>query len=119
VPSPSSENSTSTLNDYSTLPCPSPLHTSITDTDKFNRGEVPPAKRRRVDSGNNEDEDAYAQIMLDDLKDPEAMDGITLQMQDRERYFEGQLARSASEQAGSEVCFSFSFSCVLFNCCVF
>ncbi|KAG2096932.1 hypothetical protein BD769DRAFT_1677876 [Suillus cothurnatus] len=66
-------------------------------------GEVPPAKRRRVDSGNNEDEDAYAQIMLDDLKDPEAMDGITLQMQDRERYFEGQLARSASEQAGSEI----------------
>jgi len=47
------------------------------------------------------------------------MDGITLQMQDRERYFEGQLARSASEQAGSEVCFSFPFSCVLFNCCVF
>ncbi|KAG2153773.1 uncharacterized protein EDB93DRAFT_1134706 [Suillus bovinus] len=66
-------------------------------------GEVPPAKRRRIDSGNDEDDDAYAQITLDDLRDSEAMDGITLQMQDRERYFEGQLARSASEQAGSEV----------------
>ncbi|KAG2354888.1 hypothetical protein BDR07DRAFT_1428008, partial [Suillus spraguei] len=66
-------------------------------------GEVPPAKRQRIDSGNDEDDDAYAQITLDDLRDSEAMDGITLQMQDRERYFEGQLARSASEQAGSEV----------------
>ncbi|KAG1832517.1 hypothetical protein EV424DRAFT_1369109 [Suillus variegatus] len=66
-------------------------------------GEVPPAKRRRIDSGNDEDDDAYAQITLNDLRDSEAMSGITLQMQDRERYFEGQLARSASEQAGSEV----------------
>ncbi|KAG1809358.1 uncharacterized protein BJ212DRAFT_1379623 [Suillus subaureus] len=66
-------------------------------------GEVPPAKRRRIDSGLDEDEDTYAQITLDDLRDPEAMDGITLQMQDRERYFEGQLARNASEQAGSAV----------------
>ncbi|KAG2037463.1 hypothetical protein BDR03DRAFT_863793 [Suillus americanus] len=63
---------------------------------------LPPAKRRRIDSGNDEDGDAYAQITLDDLRDPEAMNGITLQMQDRERYFEGQLARSASEQAGGE-----------------
>lgn len=66
-------------------------------------GEVPPTKRRRIDNGNDEDEDAYAQITLDDLRDPEAMSGITLQMQDRERYFEGQLTRSASEQASSEV----------------
>jgi transcription initiation factor TFIIH subunit 1 len=69
------------------------------------RGEVPPTKRRRIDNGNDEDEDAYAQITLDDLRDPEAMSGITLQMQDRERYFEGQLTRSASEQASSEVRF--------------
>lgn len=69
----------------------------------YGRGEVPPTKRRRIDNGNDEDEGAYAQITLDDLRDPEAMSGITLQMQDRERYFEGQLTRSASEQAGSEV----------------
>jgi hypothetical protein len=41
--------------------------------------------------------------MLDDLFDPEAAGGIALQMQDRERYFEGQLARTASEQAEREV----------------
>ncbi|KAG2150920.1 hypothetical protein DEU56DRAFT_779121 [Suillus clintonianus] len=65
-------------------------------------GEVPPAKRRRIDSS-NDDDDAYAQITLDDLRDPEATSGIALQMQDRERYFEGQLARTASEQADREV----------------
>ncbi|KAG2338652.1 hypothetical protein BDR05DRAFT_984654 [Suillus weaverae] len=86
----------------SALSVPS-LHNINTTTDRLNRGEVPPAKRRRIDSGNDDDEDAYAQITLDDLRDPEAMSGITLQMQDRERYFEGQLARSASEQAGGEV----------------
>jgi len=42
--------------------------------------------------------------MLDDLLDSEAADGIALQMQDRERYFQGQLARTASEQAQKEVC---------------
>lgn len=78
----------------------------------YDRGEVPPAKRRRIDSGNDEDDDAYAQITLDDLRDSEAMSGITLQMQDRERYFEGQLARSASEQAGSEVRFPPFYSLV-------
>ncbi|KAG0701322.1 hypothetical protein DFH29DRAFT_927275 [Suillus ampliporus] len=62
-------------------------------------GEVPPAKRRRID----DDDDTYAQITLDDLCDPEATSGIVLQMQDRERYFEGQLARTASEQASGEV----------------
>ncbi|KAJ8588869.1 hypothetical protein M405DRAFT_842250 [Rhizopogon salebrosus TDB-379] len=63
-------------------------------------GEVPPAKRRRTDGG--DENDGYAPIMLDDLFDPEAAGGIALQMQDRERYFEGQLARTASEQAERE-----------------
>ncbi|KAG1729203.1 uncharacterized protein EDB91DRAFT_1159997 [Suillus paluster] len=66
-------------------------------------GEVQPAKRRRIDNSNDDDDDEYAQITLDDLRDPEATSGIALQMQDRERYFEGQLARTASEQADREV----------------
>ncbi|OAX40366.1 hypothetical protein K503DRAFT_864674 [Rhizopogon vinicolor AM-OR11-026] len=65
-------------------------------------GDVPPAKRRRTDGGDNDD-GTYSQIMLDDLLDPEAASGIALQMQDRERYFEGQLVRTASEQAEREV----------------
>jgi hypothetical protein len=36
----------------------------------YDRGEAPPTKRRRIDNGNDEDEDAYAQITLDDLRDP-------------------------------------------------
>ncbi|KAK0225922.1 hypothetical protein IW262DRAFT_1267984 [Armillaria fumosa] len=47
-------------------------------------GEGPPAKRRRVEDD--------AQIDLDDLHDPEASTGIILEMQDRQRYFEGRKA---------------------------
>jgi transcription initiation factor TFIIH subunit 1 len=32
---------------------------------------------------------SYAQIDLDDLHDPESSAGILLEMQDRQRYFEG------------------------------
>ncbi|KAG6842122.1 hypothetical protein C0991_001615 [Blastosporella zonata] len=42
----------------------------------------PAAKRPRL-------QDEYAQIDLDDLHDPEASAGIVLEMQDRQRYFEG------------------------------
>ncbi|KII92831.1 hypothetical protein PLICRDRAFT_89359 [Plicaturopsis crispa FD-325 SS-3] len=52
-------------------------------------GDVPPAKRRRTDSGR---EELYSQIDLDDLHDPEGSAGIILQMQDRQRYFEGRMA---------------------------
>ncbi|KIY74448.1 hypothetical protein CYLTODRAFT_416282, partial [Cylindrobasidium torrendii FP15055 ss-10] len=45
-------------------------------------GEEPPAKKQRTDDYN-------AAIELDDLNDPEAASGITLEMQDSQRYFEG------------------------------
>ncbi|KIM45230.1 hypothetical protein M413DRAFT_66672 [Hebeloma cylindrosporum] len=53
-------------------------------------GEIPPAKRRRLDPG----EDVYSQIEIDDLHDPEASNGIILEMQGRERYFEGRMDSS-------------------------
>ncbi|EKM80679.1 hypothetical protein AGABI1DRAFT_119267 [Agaricus bisporus var. burnettii JB137-S8] len=56
-------------------------------------GEVPPAKRRRLDPG----EDRYAPIELDDLNDSEASAGILLEMKDRQRYFEGRTAGQAED----------------------
>ncbi|KAF9568021.1 hypothetical protein CPC08DRAFT_655518 [Agrocybe pediades] len=50
-------------------------------------GELPPTKRRKTDTG----EEAYSQIEIEDLRDPEASDGILLEMQDRQRYFEGRM----------------------------
>ncbi|KIM91917.1 hypothetical protein PILCRDRAFT_57232 [Piloderma croceum F 1598] len=61
-------------------------------------GDEPTAKRRRIDAGK---EDAYSQIDLDDLHDPEASAGIILEMQDRQRYFEGQMASAASAEAAA------------------
>ncbi|KAH9485121.1 General transcription and DNA repair factor IIH subunit tfb1 [Psilocybe cubensis] len=58
-------------------------------------GEIPPAKRRRLDPG----EDIYSQIDIDDLHDPEATNGIILEMQDRQRYFEARM--SEANQDGS------------------
>ncbi|RDB25362.1 RNA polymerase II transcription factor B subunit 1 [Hypsizygus marmoreus] len=58
-------------------------------------GEVPPAKRQRLDTG----DDPYAQIVLDDLQDSEASAGIVLEMQDRQRYFEGRMANAAEKDA--------------------
>ncbi|TFK44377.1 hypothetical protein BDQ12DRAFT_620409 [Crucibulum laeve] len=58
-------------------------------------GDIPPAKRRRLDTG----DDAYSQIDIDDLHDPEASAGIILEMQDRQRYFEGRMATMAAEEA--------------------
>ncbi|PPQ99447.1 hypothetical protein CVT24_005254 [Panaeolus cyanescens] len=51
-------------------------------------GDIPAAKRRRLDHG----EDGLAEIVIDDLQDPESSDGIPLDMQDRQRYFEGRMA---------------------------
>ncbi|KAH9858787.1 hypothetical protein C2E23DRAFT_909621 [Lenzites betulinus] len=45
----------------------------------------PAAKRRRTDNG----EDRYTQLDLEDLHDNEASAGILLDMQDRQRYFDG------------------------------
>ncbi|KAG1769822.1 hypothetical protein EDD22DRAFT_868073, partial [Suillus occidentalis] len=63
----------------------------IKDDSIFDKGEVLPTKRRRIDNGNNEDDGAYVQVTLDDIRDSEAISRITLQMQDRKWYFEGQL----------------------------
>jgi len=55
----------------------------------------------------NDQKDVYSQIDLDDLHDPEASAGIILEMQDRQRYFEGQTASAASaEGAAGKVSFS-------------
>jgi transcription initiation factor TFIIH subunit 1 len=40
----------------------------------------------------------YSQIDLDDLHDPEASAGILLEMQDRQRYFEGQMANASTAE---------------------
>lgn len=40
-------------------------------------------------------ESLYETIDLDDLHDPEASAGILLEMQDRQRYFEGRMASLA------------------------
>ncbi|KAF8638041.1 hypothetical protein AX16_010673 [Volvariella volvacea WC 439] len=55
-------------------------------------GEIPPAKRQRRDTG-----EICTQIALDDLHDPEASTGITLEMLDRTRYFEGRMASTTSD----------------------
>ncbi|KAJ7446266.1 hypothetical protein B0H11DRAFT_2085779, partial [Mycena galericulata] len=53
-------------------------------------GEVPAAKRQKLDT-----DEYYGQIDIDDLHDPEASTGIILDMQDRQRYFEGGIPNSA------------------------
>ncbi|KAL1743376.1 hypothetical protein HDZ31DRAFT_83465 [Schizophyllum fasciatum] len=59
-------------------------------------GELPKAKRRKLNSGQDEYE---SQIELDDLRDEHASEGITLAMQDRQRYYEGIASQSAMEEA--------------------
>ncbi|KAI6045967.1 hypothetical protein EDC04DRAFT_2864884 [Pisolithus marmoratus] len=60
-------------------------------------GDNPPFKRRRADG---DGQDSFSLIELEDLHDPESSTGIFLEMQDRQRYFEGQLTRGvAAEQA--------------------
>ncbi|KAJ7079158.1 hypothetical protein B0H15DRAFT_524345 [Mycena belliarum] len=53
-------------------------------------GEGPSAKRQKLNA-----DDTYGQIDIDDLHDPEASAGIVLEMQDRQRYFEGGISSSA------------------------
>lgn len=45
----------------------------------------------------------YAQIDLDDLHDPEASSGIVLEMQDRQRYFEGRMSSASLTDAAAKV----------------
>ncbi|KAJ2917789.1 hypothetical protein MD484_g2640, partial [Candolleomyces efflorescens] len=53
-------------------------------------GDLPPSKRRRLD------EQEYSQIEIDDLRDESTSNGIVLEMQDRQRYFEGGMAGNAN-----------------------
>ncbi|KAJ7091198.1 hypothetical protein C8R44DRAFT_844319 [Mycena epipterygia] len=55
-------------------------------------GEAPAAKRQKL---NNDASETYGQIDIDDLHDPEASAGIVLEMQDRQRYFEGGISNTA------------------------
>ncbi|KAI0063716.1 hypothetical protein BV25DRAFT_1936361 [Artomyces pyxidatus] len=58
-----------------------------------------PAKRRRVESADSSDPwNHYAQLDLDDLHDPDTSPGIILDMQDRQRYFEGRAAGASAEE---------------------
>ncbi|KAJ3989899.1 hypothetical protein F5890DRAFT_1570117 [Lentinula detonsa] len=50
-------------------------------------GDDPSAKRQRM----NIDEREIEEIDIEDLHDPESSAGIALEMQDRQRYFEGQM----------------------------
>lgn len=63
-------------------------------------GEEGPANKRRRLGGEDGDGEGWGQVDLDDLHEPEAMDGIVLEMQDRQRYFEGQMAAGDSTGAG-------------------
>lgn len=63
-------------------------------------------------------QDAYLQIDLDDLHDPEASAGILLEMQDRQRYFEGQMASaSTAEDLARRVPVVFRICCMLNSRC--
>ncbi|KAN0090726.1 hypothetical protein V8E55_004292 [Tylopilus felleus] len=57
-------------------------------------GDAPPGKRRRVNG--DDGENPFSEIEYDDLQDHESSLGILLDMQDRQRYFEGQLGRAGS-----------------------
>ncbi|OCH95142.1 hypothetical protein OBBRIDRAFT_823077 [Obba rivulosa] len=60
----------------------------------------PATKRRRTDVA--EGPDHYSQIDLEDLHDNQSTTGIILNMQDRERYFDGRSADPLGSQAASE-----------------
>ncbi|KAJ3550103.1 hypothetical protein NM688_g5109 [Phlebia brevispora] len=61
----------------------------------LSRGE-PATKKRRLEEGV---EERYAQLDLEDLHDNESSAGILLDMQDRQRYFEGIAQENAKEAA--------------------
>jgi len=63
-------------------------------------GEVPRSKRRRVDG--TDGESSFTEIEYDDLQDHEISHGILLEMQDRQRYFEGQLGKAGTASGGAE-----------------
>ena len=59
-------------------------------------------------------QDAYGQIDIDDLHDPEASAGIVLEMQDRQRYFEGGISSTvAGADTARKVCCNLFFAALL------
>ncbi|KAG9310543.1 hypothetical protein JVU11DRAFT_9091 [Chiua virens] len=65
----------------------------------FERGDVPHSKRRRTNGGAGQN---FAEIEYDDLQDHESSPRILLEMQDRQRYFEGQLGGAGDIGGGTE-----------------
>ena len=76
---------------------------------------MPRSKRRRVDGGDGEVTvlcnsthrllklvQNFSEIEYDDLQDHESSPGILLEMQDRQRYFEGQLSRVGAASGAGE-----------------
>ncbi|KAG8213565.1 hypothetical protein J3R82DRAFT_10220 [Butyriboletus roseoflavus] len=63
-------------------------------------GDMPHCKRRRVDEGDGEN--SFSEIEFDDLQDHESSPGVLLEMQDRQRYFEGQLGKVGHLGSGAE-----------------
>lgn len=61
-------------------------------------GDLPPAKRRRVDTGDDA-RDEYADIDIADLHDEAASLGIALEMKDQQRYFEARSAGNKGDAA--------------------
>ncbi|KAF5325666.1 hypothetical protein D9611_000372 [Ephemerocybe angulata] len=59
-------------------------------------GDLPPTKRRRVDTA-----EEYSQIVIDDLDEGDTSSGIILEMQDRQRYFEGGTSGSSKSPAAN------------------
>ncbi|KAJ6594100.1 hypothetical protein B0H19DRAFT_1093796 [Mycena capillaripes] len=55
-------------------------------------GDIPAAKRQKLNT-----DEPYGQIDIDDLHDPESSSGIVLEMQDRQRYFEGGISNTTPE----------------------
>ncbi|KAI0703370.1 hypothetical protein C8T65DRAFT_654998 [Cerioporus squamosus] len=62
----------------------------------------PAAKRRRIDDGESEH---YAQLDLEDLHDNQSSSGIVLDMQDRQRYFDGRATAASNVDDGVRVDF--------------
>ncbi|KAI0745821.1 hypothetical protein C8Q76DRAFT_606536 [Earliella scabrosa] len=64
----------------------------------------PSVKRRRIDNGDTE-VGRYSQIDLEDLHDNQSSSGILLEMQDRQRYFDGRANGSGQDDAAGRVDF--------------
>ncbi|KIK97803.1 hypothetical protein PAXRUDRAFT_824572 [Paxillus rubicundulus Ve08.2h10] len=64
-------------------------------------GQGPPSKRRRTDSADKQN--LLSQIEYDDLQDHESSPGVLLEMQGRQRYFEGQFGNMGEQREAVDV----------------